>query len=199
MRKLIIALVGGATVLSGTALYAATTLGSDVTEALSNRLPKTKLTAVDCDKIDGLCEVQAGSNLFYTDAGGRYLIVGRVYDMETKQDLTAARLLEINPASLLGGAGGASAGAGAPGARAGSGTRKAPAMKTQVSLAGLPASGAVNWGAGKHTVTVFSDFRCGYCKRLHDTLADMDVKVVERPISIMGTRPAFQRRDVCRR
>ncbi|MGB3795012.1 MAG: DsbC family protein [Alteraurantiacibacter sp.] len=189
MRKLIIALAGGATVLSGTALYAATTLGSDVTEALSNRLPKTKLTAVDCDKIDGLCEVQAGSNLFYTDAGGRYLIVGRVYDMETKQDLTAARLLEINPASLLGGAGGASADADGPNQLAGSGTRKAPAMKTQVSLAGLPASGAIKWGAGKHTVTVFSDFRCGYCKRLHDTLADMDVKVVERPISIMGTRP----------
>ena len=189
MRKAIW-IAGGALVsLSVGIASAAYSSSSGVTEELGKRLPKTKLTAVDCDKIDGLCEIQAGSNLFYTDAGGRYLIVGRVYDMETKQDLTAARLLEINPASLLGGAGAASADGGGPGSLAGSGTRKAPAMKTQVSLAGLPASGAVKWGSGKHTVTVFSDFRCGYCKRLHDTLADMDVKVVERPISIMGTRP----------
>lgn len=188
MRKFAIPITIVAGVASITALNAATT--PSITQALSERLPKTQLTAVDCDKIDGLCEVQAGSNLFYTDEGGRYLIVGRVYDMETKQDLTAARLLEINPASLLGGAG-ASANAGADNSRglAGTGKRKPPPMKTNVSLAGLPASGGVKWGSGKHKVTVFSDFRCGYCKRLHETLGDMDVTVIERPISIMGSRP----------
>ena len=78
--------------------------GSTVQAALAERLPKTPLTAVDCDKIDGICEVQAGQNLFYTDASGRYLIIGRVYDMETRQDLTAARLLDINPDMLVGAA-----------------------------------------------------------------------------------------------
>ena len=33
--------------------------------------------------VDGLCEVTAGSNLFYVDRTGRYLVIGRVYDMES--------------------------------------------------------------------------------------------------------------------
>ena len=75
-----------------------------VTNLLKTRLPKTQLSQVDCEKVHGLCEVTAGANLFYVDAGARYLIIGRVYDMETRQDLTAARLLEINPDMLVGGA-----------------------------------------------------------------------------------------------
>jgi hypothetical protein len=74
-----------------------------VTNLLKTRLPKTQLSQVNCEKVHGLCEVTAGSNLFYVDAGARYLIIGRVYDMETRQDLTAARLLEINPDMLVGG------------------------------------------------------------------------------------------------
>jgi thiol:disulfide interchange protein DsbC len=52
--------------------------------------------------VPGICEVQAGTNLFYIDPSARYLIVGRIYDMETHQDLTAARLLAINPDMLVG-------------------------------------------------------------------------------------------------
>ena len=82
-----------------------------VTNLLKTRLPKTQLSQVNCEKVHGLCEVTAGSNLFYVDAGARYLIIGRVYDMETRQDLTAARLLEINPDMLVGGAAKANAAA----------------------------------------------------------------------------------------
>ena len=31
--------------------------------------------------------------------------------------------------------------------------------------------------------------RCGYCKRLHEVLETLNVTVVERPISVLGTRP----------
>jgi thiol:disulfide interchange protein DsbC len=37
-------------------------------------------------------------------------------------------------------------------------------------------------------VTVFSDFHCGYCRALHQTLKAMGARVTERPISILGTR-----------
>lgn len=76
----------------------------DVAGLLKTRLPKTEVTGVDCNRIAGLCEVTAKENLFYVDASARYLIIGRVYDMETRQDLTAARLLELNPDMLVGGA-----------------------------------------------------------------------------------------------
>lgn len=172
--------------------YAGSEPDASLRAALATRLPKTPLTAVDCAKIAGLCEVQAGSQLFYTDRAGRFLVIGRVYDMETRQDLTAARLLEISPGILVGGA--ASPALAEEEAEA----VASPARTTQFAqgrsltkadLDGLPASGAIKWGTGQQTVTVFSDFRCGYCNRLHQTLADMNVKVIERPISILGTRP----------
>ena len=174
-----------------------------VTQLLKTRLPKTALTLVNCGKIAGLCEVTAGQNLFYVDRGARYLIIGRVYDMETRQDLTAARLLEINPDLLVGGAAkanaeagseatGAGGAAGADVAKATAGTRKmtVPVQPATLNLTGLPAEGAIVWGnkASSQTVTIFTDFRCGYCRALTNVLRGMDVRVVERPISVLGSR-----------
>ncbi|MFX8727625.1 disulfide isomerase DsbC N-terminal domain-containing protein, partial [Acinetobacter baumannii] len=59
-----------------------------VAHAIAARLPRTQVAKVDCAKVPGICEVQAGTNIFYVDPTARYLIVGRVYDMETRQDLT---------------------------------------------------------------------------------------------------------------
>lgn len=161
--------------------------------ALTQRLPRTAVTKVDCDEIPGICEVQAGTNLFYIDPSARFLIVGRIYDMETHQDLTAARLLAINPDMLVGAAASAKAqetdSAGLAPSRPQSTAAPAPAQK--VSLASLPANGAIEWGSGNTSapkVTVFSDFHCGYCRALHQTLKAMGVRVTERPISILGTR-----------
>src|SRR3546814_11489569 len=90
---------------AATAVYAADRLEPSRVSALLNaRLPKTQVSAIDCDKVAGLCEVVAGKTLFYVDGTARYLIVGRVYDMESRQDLTAAQLLEMNPDMLPGGA-----------------------------------------------------------------------------------------------
>ncbi|MBR7513395.1 hypothetical protein KC219_24875, partial [Mycobacterium tuberculosis] len=85
--------------------------------------------------------------LFYVDAGARYLIIGRVYDMETRQDLTAARLLEINPDMLVGGAAKANAAAAegegqgmeaAAPAQARVEKTALPARPTRLALEGLP-------------------------------------------------------------
>jgi len=185
-------LISSAAAIAAVAQAAGTSDPELVKAALSERLPKTEITAIDCEKIEGVCEVQARQNLFYIDHGARYLIIGRVYDMETKQDLTAARLLEMNPDMLVGGGGTQGEGddapqqarAAAPGNASGNDGQIDPA-----ALAALPKSGAVVMGRGAKTLTVFSDFRCGYCKRLHETLATLNVKVVERPISVLGTRP----------
>ena len=165
------------------AAYAGVSGGNgEVLELLKARLPNTEVTSVDCSRVGGLCEVLAGANLFYTDRTARYLIIGRVYDMDTRQDLTAARLLEVNPSMLVGGAARASV--------AGEETAAEPvaAAPVKVSLDELPESGAIAWGRGGPTVTVFSDLRCPYCRMLHNDLRRMNVRVVERPISILGTR-----------
>ncbi|QTH24773.1 MULTISPECIES: DsbC family protein [Sphingomonadaceae] len=171
--------------------------GDKVAALLKARLPKTEVSKVDCSRIGGLCEVVAGSNLFYVDSSARYLVIGRVYDMESRQDLTAARLLELNPAMLLGGAASSrstdgedlAAPAVASPAAAARGERMRARPDRILSLAGLPKSGAIVWGAASGpTVTVFSDFTCSYCRALSGVLAELNVRVVERPISILGSR-----------
>ncbi len=187
LQGLLILDTGGGIAMGACAL--AQSSGPSVEKALAERLPKTEITAIDCEKIEGVCEVQARQNLFYIDHGARYLIIGRVYDMETKQDLTAARLLEMNPDMLIGGGGDTSSSdpAQAPGQQ-GADTASIDDQIDPRALAALPQNGAVVMGRGARTLTVFSDFRCGYCKRLHETLETLNVKVVERPISVLGTR-----------
>lgn len=175
---------------------------SKVSLLLKTRLPKTPLTKLDCEKIEGLCEVTSGANLFYVNRGARYLIIGRVYDMETRQDLTAARLLEINPDMLVGGAAKANAAATDDGDQGdvtapsrGVGKTSVPVRPAALNLSGLPTEGAIVWGnrAAKQSVTIFTDFRCGYCRALTNVLRGMDVKVVERPISVLGSRDIADR------
>ena len=156
--------------------------GADVRQvraALKARLPKTKVDALDCDGFGGLCEVASKTTLFYVDPSARYLVVGRVYDMETRQDLTAARILALNPDLLAAG-----------GARRSEGRTETPAKTataTKVSLEGLSPRGAIHWGPqnGPRAV-VFSDFNCSYCRRLEKELKAIGARVEERPISIFG-------------
>lgn len=186
---------------AATAVYAADRLEpTRVSALLKARLPKTQVSAIDCDKVAGLCEVVAGKTLFYVDGSARYLIVGRVYDMESRQDLTAAKLLEMNPDMLLGGA--AKAGVEEEEtpvpqlANAAGPSRSAPppAAAQKVDLSKLPATGAIVWGNPSGApVTIFTDLHCGFCRALANELEQMNVRVIERPISTLGTRDLSNR------
>ena len=165
-------------------------LEHEVREALKLRLPKTPVDSLTCEGFGGLCEVTSKKVLFYVDRDARFLMVGRLYDMETRQDLTAARLLALNPDQLA--AGGlrreADAGSGADAeSTAPRSARSGLGAPAKVALAGLPANGAIFWGPtnGPRAV-VFSDFHCGYCKRLSAELARIGARVEERPISVLG-------------
>lgn len=153
-----------------------------VSAALKVRLPKTPIDAINCSGLGGLCEVASKSTLFYVDARAKYLVIGRIYDMEARQDLTAARLLALNPDLLAAGA-----------ARSQAGSDEAPPQRAvapkTVSLAELPANGAIHWGpANGPRVVVFSDFHCSYCKKLKEELRAIGARVEERPISIFGAQ-----------
>lgn len=156
---------------------------SAVRAALKARLPKTPIDALTCEGFGGLCEAVSGTTLFYVDESARYLLVGRLYDMETRRDVTAARLLELNPDLIASGA------AHAGGDSKAQEDESANAPPAKVDLAKLPTDGAVHWGnpAGPKVV-VFSDFHCGYCQRLAGELAKAGVQVEERPISIFGAK-----------
>ena len=194
--------LGGAVLAIGgaTAAYAAVeTRDGAVLAALKARLPRTEVTKIDCTRIGSLCEVTAGSNLFYVDRSARYLVVGHVYDMQTRQDLTAARLLELDPDRMIGGAVAAQH-HGDDGSPEKSQdypikpvTQQEQPGVQKVSLESLPRQGAIPWGHGSRTVTIFTDFRCSYCRALVNALSQMNVRVIERPISVLGSRDIANR------
>lgn len=152
-----------------------------VMAALAKRLPKTAIDAVDCKGLGGICEVVAGTTLFYVDRGARFLMIGRVYDMETRADVTATRLLALNPDLLV---------AGAAHQRSEADDTEAPprpARPAKVNLSELPSGGAIHWGpANGPRLVVLSDFACSYCRQLTAELRTIGARVEERPISIFG-------------
>lgn len=180
--------LGATGAVGARALQSVITQGPAVSEAgvraaLKLRLPKTPVGAINCRGRFGLCEVVVGSALFYVDRTARFLVIGHVYDMEQRSDVTAARLLDINPGGLI------------PPART-EDTDEKPASaqipEARVSLAELPQSGAIRWGAASGPrLVVLSDFACGYCRRLTAELAGLPLRVEEHPISIFG--PASRR------
>lgn len=148
--------------------------------ALKLRLPKTAISEVTCRDLGGLCEVVAGTTLFYVDRGARYLMIGRVYDMETRSDLTAARLLALNPDLLV-------AGAARKAEAEEADAPTAPQPPAKVDLGEFPAGGAIHWGpANGPKLVVLSDFACSYCRALVTELKAIGARVEERPISIFG-------------
>jgi len=53
--------------------------------------PSTTFTSVEKAPAGGMYEVVMGKNIAYTDKDGRYFLFGSVYDMQTREDLTAPK------------------------------------------------------------------------------------------------------------
>ncbi|WP_082118754.1 DsbC family protein [Pseudomonas veronii] len=62
-----------------------------VINGLRQKYPATNFTSVVKAPLGGIFEVTMGKNIAYTDAEGRYLMFGSLYDMQTRQDLTAPK------------------------------------------------------------------------------------------------------------
>jgi thiol:disulfide interchange protein DsbC len=96
--------------------------------------------------VDGLYEVRAGDEVFYTDKTGNFIMVGNLIDLRTKENITRTRLLAIKEASL-------------------------PPFKFNE----LPLDAAVKVvkGSGKRRVAIFEDPNCVYCKKLEKSILDV--------------------------
>jgi thiol:disulfide interchange protein DsbC len=115
--------------------------GAD-TEAERVALPGTAITSRAPSVIDGLVEVVAGDNVLYVDEGGRYLVIGSIYDLHEDRDLSAERRAEVR--------------------RSRAGTARSP----ETLLEQLPNEATVITGAGDRLLTVIMDPDCGWCRRL---------------------------------
>ena len=152
--------------------------------------PKTPIDALDCTSLAPWCEVVSGETLFYTDEAARYLFVGRLYDLEERRDVTATRLLELNP-DLLARRREPRALRAAPKAShsAKPFSPHPPRSKGRHSRS-LPHEGAIRWGNPKGAAARWSSptFQCGYCQvssPAHSSKGGRTA-IEERPISIFG-------------
>lgn len=63
---------------------------------LKELYPSTSFSEVNETPVQGLYELVAGKNIFYTDASGKYFFMGSLYDMKNSQDLTQERRAALN-------------------------------------------------------------------------------------------------------
>ena len=86
---------------AATAIFAVLTLGQafaaspedTIRQTLNERIPQlTQIDEVRTTPMQGLYEVRVGTDVFYTDAQGNYLIQGELIDTQARRNLTEDRI-----------------------------------------------------------------------------------------------------------
>lgn len=66
-----------------------------IRKAVEPRLGGAKIESVKETPYAGLYELRVNGDILYTDKTGQYLVIGHIYDVKTSQDLTRARIEDI--------------------------------------------------------------------------------------------------------
>jgi thiol:disulfide interchange protein DsbC len=69
-------------------------------EALKKAIPEAKLDSVRKTPYNNLYEVVIGGEVYYTDEGGNFLVMGNIVDLKTKENVTEARVRQITRVSF---------------------------------------------------------------------------------------------------
>ncbi|MGK8207145.1 DsbC family protein [Burkholderia cenocepacia] len=65
-------------------------------QTLQTELPELKIETITSSGIDGLYEVVANSQIFYSNATGSHIIIGNIFDTASQKNLTESRFNKIN-------------------------------------------------------------------------------------------------------
>jgi thiol:disulfide interchange protein DsbC len=86
--------------IASACVNAETTVEANIRKAVEPRLGGTKIESIKETPYAGLYELRVAGDILYTDKKGEYLVIGHVYDVKTSQDLTRARIDDINKISF---------------------------------------------------------------------------------------------------
>jgi len=67
-----------------------------IRKALAQRMPNVKIDEVRAAPVPGLFEIRVGNDIRYTDAEGKYLVEGEIYDLAAKRNLTEERVSKLS-------------------------------------------------------------------------------------------------------
>ena len=124
--------------------------GALTKEELAATLPGVEAHEIFESPIPGMYEVAVGPNVAYVSEDGRYFIQGDLYDLDSSQNLTELRRARARADVLAG-------------------------IDPETMIVFSPPAEDV-----KHTVTIFTDIDCGYCRQLHremDQVNDLGISV----------------------
>lgn len=119
--------------------YAGAGTDDTIRNAIRNVLPHATVDAITPAPVAGLSEVLIGTKLYYVSNDGKYIIDGSIIDLQTRTDLSAARLSTVRHDLM----------------------KKVSEKDMIIFPAEKP----------RHTLTVFTDIDCGYCRKLHNDIA----------------------------
>ena len=118
-------------------------------EELAALLVGVEASEIADSPMPGVYEIAIGSNIAYVTADGRYLLQGDLYDLSTNENVTEARRARERVNVLAG-------------------------IDTADMIIFSPEPGDV-----KHTVTIFTDIDCGYCRQFHSEIAKVNELGIE--------------------
>ena len=118
-----------------------------VQQAMSGLAPKVKVDAVQESPIPGFYEAIVGGEFVYVSTDARYVLDGNAYDAVNKRDLTSRSRAKARKIAL----------------------DKVGPEKRIVFAPKAPL-------ATKHTVTVFTDVDCPFCRRFHQQVEAYNAK-----------------------
>ncbi len=109
-----------------------------VRESMSKLLSGNPVSSVSPSPIPGVYEVLVGPQLYYVSADGKYLLTGKLYDIDSREDLTSPKVAKVKAGMI-------------------------EKVREQDMIIFAPEK-------YDHTVTVFTDIDCGYCRKLHSEI-----------------------------
>lgn len=157
MKKLLLYLLAGLTWLA-TPVFAADSpatatdhkaAAAAIRAAIAKRFPDMNINDVRPTPMKGIYEVAMGADLAYVSADGAYLIAGDMYEIGTRTNLTEAGRQKSRIQALA-------------------------KLDESDMIVFKPAAAKV-----KHTITVFTDVECGYCRKLHGEIAQLNERGVQ--------------------
>jgi thiol:disulfide interchange protein DsbC len=113
----------------------------DIRGELAKKIPGAKAEDVVASPVPGLYEISVGGVTGYITADGKYLVMGDLYELASRTNITEAR-------------------------RATARIKEVNAIKDADTIVFGPK------GPVRHTITIFTDVDCGYCRKLHGEMAE---------------------------
>lgn len=118
-------------------------------EEIASRLNGVQPEDISESPVDGIYQVAVGTDVAYVTQDGRYVLQGEIYDLETKQNLTEKTRARARVSHLA-------------------------SVDRDQMIVFSPKDGNV-----KHTITIFTDIDCGYCRQFHRDIDKVNALGIE--------------------